>query len=205
MHLAAALIHFQKKGQYQEFNLVMAPGKEIKGVDQLYERCEIVASTPQQRPTVFIFDRDRPTLLSKVIVPSGSFKSWGNNVYSFAIPIPVHRSGESQICIEMMYTDIDLARMDNNGRRLFLQKEFNENGFHESNMYIHHSIKSTKLIIDNPVFETGSQKSVGLSKNAFAEYIERQTQPFDQISFDSFGEIFQVFSAIWKDYLGNRP
>jgi RNA-directed DNA polymerase len=136
---------------------------------------------------------------------SGSFKSWGNDVYSFAIPVPVHRPGESQICIEMMYTDYDLARVDSAGRRLFLQKEFNENGFHKSNMYVHHLTKSTKLIIDNPVFETGSQKSVGLSKNDFAEYVENRIHPFDQISFDSFAEIFQILSTIWKDHLSNHP
>jgi len=198
LHLQAALAYFQQKGLYQDLELICAPGKEIKGADQLYERCETLAYTPQQQPTVFMFDSDRPNLLPKISDPTSPFKTWGKNVFSFAIPAPVYRSNESRICIEMMYTDADLMRVDSEGRRLFLQKEFNDRGFHESGLYVFHFPKSDKLIVDKPVYDKNTEKSVGLSKNAFAEYVMNRTTPFDQVSFEGFAAIFDILSGIGK-------
>jgi RNA-directed DNA polymerase len=198
MHLTAALAYFQLKNLHKGVSLVIAPGKEIKGVNQLVDRCEILASeSPQPRPTVFMFDRDVPKILPKVTDPIAAFKSWGRNVYSFAIPVPSHRS-DAHICIEMLYIDADLALTDSEGRRLFLRREFNEKGFHESGKFICQNPKNEYLIVDEHVYETATQKSVALSKNAFAEYLVKQIPPFDQVSFDSFGAIFQILSEIAK-------
>ena len=50
------------------------------------------------------------------------YKNWGNNVYSFAIPQVSGRF--DKISIEFYYTDNEIQRMDQDGRRLYLAKHF---------------------------------------------------------------------------------
>ena len=64
----------------------------------------------QVKPTIFVFDRDDPTILNEVSDESKGYRSWGNNVFSFAIPVPNHRNGNPQISIEFYYKDEEIRR-----------------------------------------------------------------------------------------------
>ena len=95
------------------------------GDDQLLKQCIALAKVNQSVPTVFLFDRDNDQIVNKVVEPGRNFKAWGNNVYSFPVPVPPHRTGEPGACIELYYTDDELRTTDEAGRRLFLSTEFN--------------------------------------------------------------------------------
>ena len=64
-------------------------------------QCVALTRVPQAEPTIFIFDRDKEDIVSRLRDPSQPYKAWGNNVYSFAIPIPVHRTEQSGVCVEL--------------------------------------------------------------------------------------------------------
>jgi hypothetical protein len=50
---------------------------------------------------------------------------------------PAHRERNKGICIEMLYTDAELARTDGSGRRIFLAEEFDSrSGKHEEDQHL---------------------------------------------------------------------
>jgi RNA-directed DNA polymerase len=103
------------------------PEKEDGGGDSdLLKMCEMYSRHPNSIPLVFIFDRDNSSILHKITQEGETFKDWKNNVYSFAIPIPNHRQGYENVCIEMYYTDEEIKTKDGNGRRLYLTSEFDK-------------------------------------------------------------------------------
>jgi RNA-directed DNA polymerase len=106
------------------FRLRFQGSFEAVGDDQLLKQCTALSKVEQPLPTIFIFDRDKPETVSKVEDSSIGFKSWGNGVYSFAIPIPPHRQGQG-LCIEKYYSDSEIQTHELNGRRLLLSSEFN--------------------------------------------------------------------------------
>jgi len=65
----------------------------------LLRMCEDYAKMPQSAKVIFAFDSDDQEIMKKLdpkTVPGKTFQRWGNNVYSFAIPTPSHRTGGSQ-------------------------------------------------------------------------------------------------------------
>jgi len=96
----------------------------------------------------------------------------------------------------MYYQDHEIGRADADGRRLFLRKEFNDKGFHQSGLFICKDRDRRSLVVDSNVYDVHSQQSVALSKAAFAQYVKDQVTPFDQIDFEPFREIFDVFVTI---------
>lgn len=107
------------------------------GDDQLLKQCRALARVAQPRATIFMFDRDKPDIVSKVEENAGEFKFWGNNVYSFAIPVPAYRTPDVDVCIELYYTDDEIRTNDTAGRRLFLLTEFNPaSGRHLSDLQL---------------------------------------------------------------------
>lgn len=76
------------------------------GNGQLVSLCENMAKIMQKRKMVFIADRDHNETNKKLGGKDGSeFKKWGNNVYSFILPIPDFRTTTPEICIEHLYSD----------------------------------------------------------------------------------------------------
>lgn len=55
---------------------------------------------------------------------SSSFKDWGNNIFSFVLPVPKHRRSTPEICIEHYYTDEEIKTLvkieDGSQRRLYI-------------------------------------------------------------------------------------
>lgn len=57
------------------------------GDNDLLKMCESLSKLPRSSPLICIFDHDNTKIIDKVM-NNGSFKYWGNNVYSFSIPVP---------------------------------------------------------------------------------------------------------------------
>jgi hypothetical protein len=172
------------------------------GDDALLKQCLALSRAPQPTPTVFIFDHDNPAVVSKVTDNETSYKSWGNNVFSFAIPVPDHRD-DAGVCIELLFNDADLRTADPQGRRLFLSSEFNPiSGRHlsDTTLSVGHKGKlatgPTKIkVLDAEVYDL-SHKNVALSKAEFATLIERGEGAFGLLDFTAFGKILEIVEQI---------
>ncbi len=198
-HLQSALTYYQAKGQYTDLSLDLAlPVPFFQGESELLQRCKIFAAIRQAYPVICTFDRDVPGTTAAVSDGATPYRSWGNRVYSLAIPIPSHRAGASGVCIEMYYKGSDLLLTDRDRRRLFLRQEFNDKGFDVVGKLKMENPKSNKLVVEETVFDLATQESVGLSKAAFAQYIVDKVPPFDGVDFEAFPQIFDMFRAILR-------
>ena len=204
-HLKAALAQLQSFGHFTDLNIEFHEYEEEidMGDTELLRICNTHCKTPRARSTICIFDRDNPKVLKNVSDEDEPFKDWGNNVFSFAIPLPDHRQDTPEISIEFYYKDSEIRRTDRYGRRLFLSNEFHsKSGKHkedkELNCILHNKIHATKIsIIDDSVFKEG-EENVALSKSAFADYVLNQVDGFDDFDFSEFEKIFDVISMIVK-------
>jgi hypothetical protein len=192
---------------------VLTPGLNITfhesdkdiGDETLLKKLETFAEKPNPIPVIFIFDHDKPNIIAQIDDQSIGYKVWGNNIFSFSLPIPQHRSEYQNISIEFYLTDIELHLKDENGRSLFLTSEFNEkSGKYKLDPMIHcaktgylkdHTEVEKAKIVDSEVFDFES-KNIALSKSNFAENILNNRPPFDQIDFSRFSLVFEVVGKI---------
>jgi RNA-directed DNA polymerase len=114
----------------------------------------------------------------------------------------------SEICVEFYYGNNDIMRHDENGWRLFLNREFSPvSGRHveedlnckDFNSLSHREVK----IVDDLVYGK-SDKNVALSKNDFADYILNEHPNFTAIDFSGFKPLFERFLMIINDFDGEN-
>lgn len=178
------------------------------GGDKLLKSLLTFSEKDNSSPMVFIFDHDDKDIVAQVDAPGAAYKDWGNNVYSFALPVPDHRKGHENICIEMYFADEEIHRQDSHGRQLFLSSEFHENsGNHKLDPTIHCNrpgylkgcTEPTRTkIVDADVYDSNN-RNVALRKTEFAEYISRRTPPFDNVRLDEFHKIIERIKQIIHD------
>ena len=184
------------------------------GNGQLVSLCENMAKIMQKRKMVFIADRDHNETNKKLGGKDGSeFKKWGNNVYSFILPIPDFRTTTPEICIEHLYSDemikteIEIEN-SNVKRRLYMGNEFDRRGYAaslgvvcekkavcgpEKINIIEGSTGERVTLLDN------ENINVALSKMTFANMVLEEKPPFDKVDFKSFVAIFEVLKKIYLD------
>ena len=202
-HLHAALDALQRKGQFVDLAIRFDERDDTIGDKTLIQRCKTLAkAAPLATPHIFIFDRDNPGTVREVEPEGGgNFRGWDNNVYSFAIPTPVHRKKTPDVCIELYYADEEIVRKDWEGRRLFLSSEFNNPSLkHLKDKTLNCTDRNIfngpqPKIVDGDVFDA-TDNPVALSKNAFAEYVLKGKPGFDDFNFTQFRRIFQIVEEI---------
>lgn len=171
------------------------------GGGAMRDHCKHMSYMSQDTMTIYIFDNDDKTIVKDVIEKDKTYKSWGNNVFSFVIPVPDHRQERPEISIEMYYEDSEITRMDKDGRRLFLSNEFSpRSGLHRTELLNCTDINKFRIdnkvsIIDDKVFNRSDQ-NVALSKNKFAEYIIKQEDNFNDFNYTRFSLIFDIIQLI---------
>lgn len=186
---------------------------ESMGDAKLKSTCATFAQRSHAAPIVFIFDRDNDSIIRDVSDPHNSYKSWGNNVYSFVLPKPAHRRDYSNLSIEFFYKDHDLLKLDNDGRRLYLTSEFNEQSgklIDDPSVNVANAKslrKSTQptsaKIVDSEVFDA-QNRSIALTKARFAEYLAEGAKPFDSVDYTAFDSIFEILRDIGRAVWQNR-
>jgi len=60
-----------------------------RGDKKLLQILKTYAEKPNNKPMLFIFDHDVDSTVKEVDDSDHEFKNWGNNVFSFSIPIPL--------------------------------------------------------------------------------------------------------------------
>lgn len=182
---------------------------EMSG-SQLKTMCEQYCLVQQPRKMIFIADADLRDVRKALGRENMSYKSWGNNVYSLILPIPEHRKGTPEICIEHYYSDNDIRTMlEINGvkRRLYMGCEFDADGLSRDKTLFcneRNSCGDNKIrIIDGHEksprvyrIDDEDKVNVALSKMKFAELVLERAVPFDQMDFSSFISLFETIRDI---------
>ena len=175
----------------------------------LTSMCESMAKLVQPRKMIFIADCDDKETNKKLSMSGINFKSWGNNVYSFILPVPDSRLKNPAICIEHLYSDDEIKTeyaIQGLNRRLFIGNEFDENGLSNDSKYLciyknfcgpnkNNIIESRS---DKGVVQINGDRSKNLAwtKTDFANCVLNRTPPFDKFDFSNFIKIFEIIKEI---------
>lgn len=175
---------------------------------QLTSMCKHFASIPQPRKLIFIADAD-DTSTNKELGSEAGFKAWGNNVYSFTIPVPAHRADTPKICIEHYYSDNDIkTQVEINGvqRRIYMGNEFDSVGISVDGQLCcvdRNSCGPDKIRIidgtsDKRVFciQGDRKTNLALPKMEFADRVLGNSPEYSNIDFSSFSLIFDLVKQI---------
>ena len=177
------------------------------GSSNLYEMCRAYSRTPLGKTYIFIADRDAPGIISKMGGGQEEYRDWGNNVYSFVLPVPSHRITTPHICIEHYYTDEELKAKftcdDGIERRLFLGNDFDHYGRNtkeellctKRNLCGESSIRIIDGSSDCRVISSLSddETNFALSKSDFAAFV---TPDKTSSSYDAFRSLFRLIHSI---------
>ncbi len=178
------------------------------GDSQLADCCKSASLLPQSRKIIFIADADNKKIKDKMS-NNNSYKTWGNNVYSFVIPVPSHRSETPDVCIEHYYRDDEIKTLKtifNIDRRLFLGNEFDSSGLSlDRELLCHRKDLCGNLsiaIIDGSsgaeVIEIhdANKNNLALPKSAFANAILFGEDKFNNFDFSEFKQIFDIIKEV---------
>jgi len=175
---------------------------EKNGDSALLNLLKSFAIIKRTNKVIGIFDRDNEDILKELNSEHENYKSFGNNIYAFAIPLVNEAEYGSKISIEHYYHKKDLLKEDKNGRRLFLGKEFFESGNSTDGKYqtkkeIRNKIKING-VIDDKVYSRDDlemKTNIALTKNYFSDLIsdDEYSKDFD---FSNFKKIYDIIKEI---------
>jgi hypothetical protein len=201
-HMKKALDRFQKLGIYSDLNIQF---KEYEDMDmgdiELDRMVQTYCKNEQSKKHIFIFDRDNNKLVTKY--GKEKFNNHENNVYSFCIP-SINDELDA-ICIEWYYKEDDLKKENNDGKRIFLGKEFLSNGNSICGEYVTEKRNTKPLDIldrDKKVYfksDNGWENNIALSKNDFTNNVINDVEGFDDFDIEYFKLIFDVVEEIVND------
>lgn len=178
---------------------------------ELTAMCKHFSSIPQPRKLIFIADSD-DIKTNKELGSETGYKSWGNNVYSFTIPIPPHRKETPRICIEHYYSDTDIKTpviVNGIERRIYMGNEFDTTGLsNDRTLYCldRNSCGPDKIkIIDGTSdkrvirIQDDDSSNIALPKMEFAQKILDGAPEFKNVDFSSFTLIFDIIKEICEN------
>lgn len=207
-HLKFALKTLMSKGQCTSLDVdFFEYDSEVNMGDiRLSQMCEHMATLPQKRKMIFVFDRDNPTITKSMSGSPNNFKDWGNNVYSVCLPIPEHRVDYKNLSIELYYTNEILRTIDPvTGKRLWFSNEIEIITKPTTGQKIYRAQTAPcaddeflKKVFDQPADQIidADGRAVGLSKSAFAEIITSTSQDSNSIDMSAFVNFFVVLEKI---------
>lgn len=205
-HFKAALSYFNENHEFEDIDVEIVEYNFDFGDSKLNSLLTQYSLFPHKYKIIGIFDCDEAN--GKNIHAKGGKKQYGNNIWGMSIPVPDFRAYNTNgISIEFLYRDEDLKRLDENGRRIFVTSEFNENGRLKSDPKIgvknNHDVKNyvkpenEKIQADEVIDIAG--KSLALSKEQFATNILEKTGNFSNVKFEAFKPVFERLREILQN------
>lgn len=201
-HLKKALERFQAKGLYSDLGIQFLEYEDMNmGDAELDRMVQTYSKIEQTKKYIFMFDRDNNTYVKKYA--KEEFNNHKNNVYSFCIP--KINDDLDEICIEFYYKEAELTTKDDNGKRIFIGKEFLGNGNSKCGKYVTEKRNTKALDIldrDKKVYlrtDIQWENNIALSKNDFTKNIVNDIDGFDSFDIDHFKLIFDVIDKINND------
>jgi len=189
-HLLAALDHFHAAGEFLDMKFLFGNDSARAGDKELRTRLNALPPERPPNPTACLFDRDTDTVLREVGLSNRDWIDRGNGVFGAALIRPSFRDGP--FCIEMLYPDTDLDRRDQDGRRVYLRSEFDDQTGHHLKENCSVANINNKTLVRDDVYEFGTGRSLAMSKSQFAEAVATRTTPYDGVSFDGFAPTFEM-------------
>ena len=204
-HLKAALTYFKENHEYEDIDVEILEYDFDFGDSKLHNLLNQYKTFPHRYKIIGIFDCDEAN--GRNIHSAGGTKEYGENIWGMSIPIPDFRNyNTSGISIEFLYKDEELKRRDENGRRIFITSEFEENGRLKSDHRIgvknNHDVKNhilperEKIQADEVIDIDGN--SLALSKEQFATNILEKNGDFANVNFEAFRPVFDNLLSILK-------
>ncbi len=177
--------------------------------------CEQISKVKQSRKLIFIADADDDKTTKALAKQDKVYKDWGNNVFSFVLPLPEIRKKTPEICIEHYYTDSEIKttiQIDGVSRRLYMGNEFNNHGisFDRTCSCTNKNCcgKDKINIIDGGgksrvylLEDDDGKTNLALPKMDFATGILEKQKGFENINFDNFHLIFDIIKEILDEPL----
>ncbi|MBO4729533.1 MAG: AAA family ATPase [Spirochaetaceae bacterium] len=173
------------------------------GADILFNRLKEFSILQRSNKIIGIFDRDIEKILKNLNDDTDKYKSFGNNVYAFAIPLVNETEYGKNISIEHYYHKKDLLKPNSDQRRLFLGDEFYESGNSKDGNYqtkisqIQNKIK-VNGVIDDKVYEKADlemKTNIALTKNDFSNLVSDNEYSKD-FDFSNFRKIYDILKEI---------
>lgn len=169
------------------------------GDSNLKQLLEQIAKIYQSRKVIGIFDRDIKDTILDIEKDNRDFKSYGNNVFAFCIPVPTGKEIYTNISIEFYYDDKDLKKIID-GKRLYFDNEvhFIQSASNKKDRKLSKSEdtdtehEAAKKIFDENIGGLGWIHS----KGCFAELVESDLNFIADFNFDKFKLIFERLQLI---------
>lgn len=204
-HVKSALQYFKENHEFEDVDVEIVEYDFDFGDSKLHTLLNQYKTFPHRYKVIGVFDCDEAN--GKSIHGAGGIKKYGDNIWGMSIPVPEYRKyNTGGISIEFLYKDEDLKLQDENGRRLYVTSEFNENGRLNANHSIgvknNHDVKNyitldkEKIQADEVIDVDGN--SLALSKEQFASNILEKNEPFANVNFDGFRPFFDRLRSILK-------
>lgn len=202
-HLKAALAYFKRNHEYEDIDVEILEYDFDFGDSKLHKLLNQYQTFPHRYKIIGVFDCDEEN--GRNIHFAGGTKKYGENIWGMSIPIPDFRSyNVGGISIEFLYKDDDLKIQDENGRRIFITSEFEENGRlkldHKIGVKNNHDVKNyilsekEKIQADEVIDIDGN--SLALSKEQFATNILEKKGNFANVNFEAFRAVFNRLLSI---------
>lgn len=197
-------VEYEPKNSHEDAKYTLEMGNTT-----LSAICENMAKLPQETRYIFIADRDHESTNKKLGGSNSNYKDWGNNVYSFVLPVPKTRRETPNICIEHYYDDAEIKteiEIEGVKRRLYIGNEFDDRGIAFS---INRSCERKDICGQNSIsiiegtqgdrvtdLENAGNINYALPKMKFANFVLNKQHPFDGFNFENFVEIFKIIKEI---------
>jgi RNA-directed DNA polymerase len=191
-HLEAAVRFFRRLDEFVELDLRQIGHQPPKGDTQLWAWLQREKDVRHVAARVGLFDAD--SAFANQLGPAG-WRHLGNGVVAVALAPAPWLSGTEPFSIEMLHRPETLARVDANGRRVFLRNEFDQTGrSRDGKFQMRHPASSTLVVSDvYPVSDPDA--SVALGKVAVAQAVWRGEPPYEQVDFGGFRPTLE---RIWR-------
>lgn len=169
------------------------------GSQKLKALLENISNLAQSKKIIGIFDRDEPNIVSMVESGGNDFKSFGNNVYAFCLPIPDHRKDYTNISIEHFYEDKDLKK-EHQGKSLYFDNEVTHQFKSAANkerilIKLGEPLKEGEL--DKKVFDQDIGGADWIhSKAVFADLVEKNAEFTKDFNYTHFKGIFDRIQEV---------
>lgn len=202
-HVKSALQYFKENHEFEDVDVEIVEYDFDFGDSKLHTLLNQYKTFPHRYKVIGVFDCDEAN--GKSIHGAGGIKKYGDNIWGMSIPVPEYRNyNTGGISIEFLYKDEDLKLQDENGRRLYVTSEFNENGRLNANHSIgvknNHDVKNyitpekEKIQADEVIDVDGN--SLALSKEQFASNILDRKEQFANVNYDGFRPLFDRLKSI---------
>lgn len=168
------------------------------GDTKLKDMLEYMSKAPQARKIIGIFDRDVKKIIDDIEKDGQEFKSYGNNVYAFCLPVPPHRANYSNISIEFYYTDDEL-RKEKDGKRVYFTNEIKKEILVSTSALVLTKLPTpdTNSEFIKKVFDQDAAQIAGVhSKTVFASIVENDDDFIHDFNFGTFEPIFNRLRQI---------